>query len=413
MITPMKKVTVLTVAGAVEETLQALRTLEILHLTPLQAAAGAKLNKARGEMNRVQKALEVVPEKAPKGVTPVKDAAPAASLIDEIQKLVAESKQAEIDKEQAEEELTKLSMFKNLDPATAAALQAKGIFVKLYQLHAGKIPFEVDGEGVVEEFGQDENGKYVAVVSRGEAPVAVKGNFTEISMPQKSLAEYREMEAKAKETLARVEKRLGELSGVRESIEDKLLEVGDDYRMVEAEASMVGDKNVAAVQGFCPAPRVGELEKAAREHGWGLLVDDPAEDDDIPTLLTYSKLSRPMQFLYDIIGISPGYKEVDVSAVFLCFFSIFFAMIVGDSAYGLLFLGLALFARKKMPKANPAGFHFIYLMSIATIVWGVINASFLGLSPALAGWTYYLDITNYGWLPEPLKNAMLSGCLNR
>ena len=71
MITPMKKVTVLTVASAVEETLQALRTLEILHLTPLQAAAGAKLNKARGEMNRVQKALEVVPEKAPKGVTPV------------------------------------------------------------------------------------------------------------------------------------------------------------------------------------------------------------------------------------------------------------------------------------------------------------------------------------------------------
>ena len=173
MITPMKKVTVLTVAGAVEETLQALRTLEILHLTPLQAAAGAKLNHARGEVNRVQKALEVVPEKAPKGVTPVKDAAPAASLIDEIQQLVAESKQAEIDKEQAEEELTKLSMFKNLDPATAAALQAKGIYVKLYQLHDGKVPFELDGEGSIEEFGQDENGKYVAVVSKGEAPVAV------------------------------------------------------------------------------------------------------------------------------------------------------------------------------------------------------------------------------------------------
>jgi len=407
MITPMKKVTILTVAGAVEETLTALRSLEILHLTPLQAAAGAKLNQARGEMTRVQKALEAVPDKTPKGITPQKDAAQAADLIEEIQQLVADSKQAEIDKEQSEEELTKLSMFKNLDPATVAALQAKGIFVKLYLVHPGKIPFEVDGEGVVEEFGSDDNGKYVAVVSRGEAPVAVKGNFTELSMPQKSLAEYREMEARAKETLARVEKRLGELSGVRDSIEGKLLEVGDDYRMVEAEASMLADKNVAAVQGFCPAPRVGELEKAAREHGWGLLVDDPSDDDNIPTLLGYNKLTRPMQFLYDIIGISPGYKEVDVSSVFLCFFSIFFAMIVGDSAYGLLFLGLALFARKKMPKANPAGFHFIYLMSITTIVWGVINASFLGLSPALAGWTYYLDITNYGFLPEPIRNAML------
>ena len=81
MITPMKKVTVLTVAGAVEETLQALRTLEILHLTPLQAAAGAKLNHARGEMNRVQKALEVVPEKAPKGVTPVNPSASSGPLL--------------------------------------------------------------------------------------------------------------------------------------------------------------------------------------------------------------------------------------------------------------------------------------------------------------------------------------------
>lgn len=127
----------------------------------------------------------------------------------------------------------------------------------------------------------------------------------------------------------------------------------------------------------------------------------------MPTLLSYNKLSRPMQFLYDIIGISPGYHEVDVSSVFLCFFSIFFAMIVGDMAYGLLFLAIALIVRKKKPNANSAGFHFIYLMSGMTIFWGLINASFLGLSPELASWTRYLDLTNYAWLPEPLQNAML------
>ena len=407
MITPMKKVTILTVAGAVEQTLTALRSLEILHLTPLQAAAGAKLNHARGEMNRVQKVLETVPDKAPKGVKPVESSADSASLIEEVQQLIADSKQAEIDKDQAEEELSKLNKFGNLDPATVAVLQAKGIFVKLYQIHDSKTPFELDGEGCIEDFGSDDNGRYVAVISRGETPVAVKGNYTELAMPPKSLAEFREMDARAKDTLARVEKRLGELSGAKSKLEDRLSEVTDDYKMVEAEASMLGDKNVAAIQGFCPAPRVGELEKASREHGWGLLVDDPTDDDNIPTLLSYNKLTKPMQFLYDIIGISPGYKEVDVSSVFLCFFSIFFAMIVGDTAYGLLFLGLALFARKKMPNAPSAGFHFIYLMSGATILWGAINASFLGLSPELAGWTAYLDLTNYGWLPEPLKNAML------
>ena len=106
MITPMKKVTILTVADAVEQTLTALRSLEILHLTPLQAAAGAKLNQARGEMTRVQKVLETVPDKAPKGVKPVDSSADSAKdLIEEVHQLIAESKQAEIDKDQAEDHL--------------------------------------------------------------------------------------------------------------------------------------------------------------------------------------------------------------------------------------------------------------------------------------------------------------------
>ncbi len=407
MITPMKKVTILTVASAVEESLEALRSMEILHVTPLKAAAGSKLNAAKGEVSRVQKALENVPEKAPKGVVPVSaEGVSGVSLVDEIQQLIADRKEAELNKEQAEEELTKLEKFGNLDPATVASLQAKGVFVKLYVADVKKETFDVDGEGSIQEFGSDDNGTYFAVFSRGEAPVAVKGSYVEIAMPAKSLAAYREMDASAKETLARVDKRLGELSGARDQIEDQLDEVTDDYKMAEAEGGMLSDSNVAAIQGFCPAPRVAELQAAAKKNGWGLLVDDPSEEDNIPTLLGYNKLTKPMQFLYDIIGIAPGYNEVDVSSVFLCFFSIFFAMIVGDSAYGILFLALALFARKKMPKANAAGFHFIYLMSITTIIWGVINASFLGFTPELAGWSYYLDIANYNFIPEPVRNVL-------
>lgn len=410
MITPMKKVTILTVASAVEESLEALRSMEILHVTPLKAAAGSKLNAAKGEVSRVQKALENVPEKTPKGITPASaEGVTGVSLVDEIQQLIADRKEAEINKEQAEEELAKLSKFGNLDPATVAELAKKGVFVKLYVADVKKEAFDVAdsaAEATVQEFGSDENGSYFAVISKGEAPAAVQGSFAEIAMPAKSLVVYREMDEAAKATLARVDKRLGELASLRDEIEDRLDEVSDEYNMVETESSMMGDSNVSAIQGFCPAPRVAELQAAAKKNGWGLLVDDPSEEDNIPTLLGYNKLTKPMQFLYDIIGIAPGYNEVDVSSVFLCFFSIFFAMIVGDSAYGILFLALALFARKKMPKANAAGFHFIYLMSITTIIWGVINASFLGFTPELAGWSYYLDIANYNFIPEPVRNVL-------
>ena len=408
MITPMKKVTILTMASRVDESLEKLRSMEIIHVKPLKAASGAALNAAKGNVGRVQKALETVPEKVNKNVVAneADNSLNGMSLVDEVQQLLEMTKNAEQEKEHAQEELSKLSMFKNLDPKTAAFLESKGIFVRLYVADTKKVPFELDGEGVASSFGSDENGSYFAVFSRGESPVAVKGSFVEIPLPAKSLQEYRESLENSKNTLSHVEKRLAELSKQRRKIQDCLNVANDEYNMAETAAGMVGDKNVAALQGFCPAPRVADLQSAAKEQGWGILVEDPSEEDNVPTLLGYTKLTKPMQCLYDIIGIAPGYREVDVSSVFLCFFSIFFAMIVGDTAYGLLFLGLALFARKKMPKASSAGFHFIYLMSAATIVWGVINASFLGFTPELAGWSYYLDIANYNFIPEPLRNAL-------
>lgn len=404
MITPMKKVTVLTLASRKEETLKALREMEIIHLTPLQAATGAALNSAKGAVNRVQKALEAIPDKVGKGVTPADANMTGEQLVEEVQGLIAERKQAEIDLDQAKEELDKLGVFENIDPKTVAELETKGIFVKLYVADVSKVPFEAEGEDVVKQkFASNENGTYFAVFSRG-ALARVSGSFTELSMPQKSLDEFRRIEVEARATLERVEKRLSALAAVKDDVENRLAEVSDSYNLEEASSSMIANASIAALQGFCPAPRIAELKSCAKKQGWGLRIEDPTDDDNVPTLLGYNKLTKPMQCLYDIIGISPGYKEVDVSSVFLCFFSIFFAMIVGDTAYGILFLALAIFARKKMPKANSAGFHFVYLMSVATIVWGMINASFLGLTPELAGWSYYVDIANYNFVPDCVRN---------
>lgn len=407
MITPMKKVTILTLASHKEETLKALREMEIIHLTPLQAAVGASVNGAKGAVARVQKAMEVVPDKLRKGVTPAEKVENPVTLVEEIQTLLTDKKNAEVKLDQAQEELDKLGAFGNLDPRTVKELADKGIFVRLYLVDTSKDAFEVEDKNAYKHvFKKDENGAYVAVINKGEAPAKVTGAFTEITMPRKSLEEYRLIAEESKTTITVVEERFAQLASVKDELETRLLEVTDRYNLVEASASMLQNKEIAALQGFCPEPRIAEINAAAKANGWGIRVEDPSEEDNIPTLLGYNKLSRPMKCLYDIIGISPGYNEVDVSSVFLCFFSIFFAMIVGDTAYGLLFLGLALFARSKMPKASSAGFHFVYLMSAATIVWGVINASFLGLTPELAGWSYYLDIANYNFIPEGVRNVL-------
>ena len=58
---------------------------------------------------------------------------------------------------------------------------------------------------------------------------------------------------------------------------------------------MLQNKGLAALQGFCPEPRVAEISAAAKANGWGIRVEDPTDEDSVPTLLGYNKLSRPMQ----------------------------------------------------------------------------------------------------------------------
>lgn len=406
MITPMKKVTVLTLASCKEETLKILREMEIIHLVPLAAATGSALNSAKESVTRVQKVLDVIPDKLKDGVTPAPVSVMGEEVVEEVQTLLQERKDAEANLQQAEEELAKFSCYGNLDPATVKELESKGVYVKLYVADVKKVPFEVEGDFVAKErFATGENGTYFAVFSN-EASPKVSGNFTELSLPTKSLDAFRKIKAESKESLERIEHRFAQLASVKENVERRLADVTDDYNLEEASASMAESSAIAALQGYCPANRLGEINSFAKKFGWGLRVEDPTEEDNVPTLLGYNKLTKPMRCLYDIIGIAPGYNEVDVSSVFLCFFSIFFAMIVGDTAYGILFLALAIFARKKMPRASSAGFHFVYLMSAATIVWGMINASFLGLTPELAGWSYYVDIANYSFVPEPIRNIL-------
>ena len=58
----------------------------------------------------------------------------------------------------------------------------------------------------------------------------------------------------------------------------------------------------------------------------------------MPVLLQQSRWVRPVRTVFDFLHIYPGYWEADVGWVFLPFFSLFFAMIVGDAGYAALLL---------------------------------------------------------------------------
>lgn len=398
MITPMKKVTILCIESLKTITLEELRSMGLLHVIHLQSPTGSDLNYAKAELQRVQKALDEVPSKGKKNIAPISDA--ADSLVDEVQKLIAERKESEEMLSQMKAELSRYEVYGELNPSQITALSEKGIYIRLFETEKNKKPVTEDDSALIYHYGKNIYGDCYVIINRGESPSEVT-NANELRLPSCSISEMKSNIFQSEKALSKIQSRLEEIATVKDSLKNQLLSVSDNYTLKEVDAGMLETSGIAMIQGFCPVPRISELKSKAPKLGWGLKIEDPTEDDAVPTLIAYNKLSRPMKFLYDIIGISPGYNEMDVSMVFLAFFSIFFAMIVGDTAYGIIFLILTLVAQAKMPKAPKAAFHFLILMSCTTIIWGFLNNSFLGFSPAA------LDLAQKSFLPEGVRKVAL------
>ena len=94
--------------------------------------------------------------------------------------------------------------------------------------------------------------------------------------------------------------------------------------------------------------------------------------------------------LFDGLGILPAYDEADVSVPFMCYFSLFFAMLVGDGAYGAIFLVGTLLLKRKLPKA---WFVLMTVFSLATIGWGLLSNTWFG-----AGLPWCADWPTVKWL---------------
>jgi V/A-type H+/Na+-transporting ATPase subunit I len=119
--------------------------------------------------------------------------------------------------------------------------------------------------------------------------------------------------------------------------------------------------------------------------------------DRVPTYMenkNYSKLGEDLVNIYDV----PAIEDKDPSSWVLIFFSIFFAMIVSDAGYGLLYFILALFLKFKLKQSKPVLKRFsrlVMVLSVSTMIWGALNGSFFGASPSVKSEIGKFTFINY------------------
>jgi V/A-type H+-transporting ATPase subunit I len=373
MIVKMKKLTLLCTRAAREKTLDELRDLGVIHLQHVTAPEGEGLEKARNHFEYLRRALEVLPKHpdvSPSGKS-------AHEVVDEVWSLIHRKQSVSEKIELLEIERKRYEAFGAFNVDDVVALREQGIDVKLLVAPIKQLPEQPEGSQLV-ELGRDKTNAFFAFISR--EPVEIDAE--ELPLPECSAEQMTQKIEALRAQLAETEKGFNEYVGDHDAVAAIADEAEEQVTWLEARNGMGLEEDVCYLRGFFPAEREKELRAAASKQGWAVLVEEPTEDDHVPTLLRNPKWVKPISAVLDMIGVSPGYHELDISALFLIFLSIFFAFLIGDAGYGLLFIALTLFGKWKLKgnkKAAP-GLNLLLIMSSVTVVWGALTGSWFGIT---------------------------------
>lgn len=384
MIVPMKKVTLLALGTEQDEALTALRGLGVMQVETIRSTASEnaqQLAEELSEATRITGELEKLLRENG-GATPQGKPRSGAEALEEAADLLGKRDRFAGELENIRQRQKALAVWGEFNRDTLTALEEKGIHVHLCcgnekQYEAATALDEVECRSISEDSGRI---FFVATTLRDLEPdILPEIRLGAEDNPPELRRRAGELELKLKAVGEELNALLASLPAAQRRVQT--LESELEYARVHD--SLAEHGAVVSLSGFVPEPEIEKLRAAAREHGWGLLITDPAPGDAVPTLLRESKFSRVISPLFQFLGISPGYDEIDVSGGVLVFFTIFYAMIIGDAGYGLVFLLGTLLAKWKFRNNRAAALplRLMTVLSIAAIVWGVLTNNYFGTAP--------------------------------
>ena len=355
MIVKMKHLDLVCVASEKDATLARLRDLGAVHLD-LRSASGAAVAAAKGEAADAERAVRAI-LKARKGMDAKESFEIRPHPVEEILATDADREKLKSDAEELKRTIAFYEPYGDFDPVLAKKVIAAG----------------VDLSGMAE---------------------------LPDPLPEIRLSEMRKKLDTLETRIAAANARIA--GSDEKAILKRYPAIADKISFECAKELMSESGSVAYVSGWVPESRTDELSSAAHESAWGILLRDPAEGETPPTLIEPPKLFKSVKVLFDGLGIAPAYTEADVSVPFMCYFSLFFAMLVGDGAYGAIFLAGTLAMRKKLPRS---WFVLLTVFSSATVLWGLLSNTWFGASiPWCADWP------TVKWLADPSYANMMLLC---
>jgi V/A-type H+-transporting ATPase subunit I len=168
-----------------------------------------------------------------------------------------------------------------------------------------------------------------------------------------------------------------------------------------------------ALCGWAPQGRLPELADYAHRHKVHFEVREVDSDDSPPTYLENPPWLAAGEDLVNFY-MTPGYRTWDPSQIVFLSFALFFAMILADAGYALVFGVLLLGFWRKMG-ASPSGRRYRSLCAVIVIfslLYGMLVGSYFGVTPqkgTLLSKFHVLDMSDSDLM---MKISVVIGCIH-
>lgn len=407
MIVPMKKVSLIILTNEKTKILKRLRKLGLLHIE-IAEGSGDWLAKLKEQISLLESAIFTVSEKVTK--TTLKKELSVTSAIEIAEKVKAltdEKKQCLTKISTISSEMERLRSWGEINPEELKNLALKGVDISLYEMPLKEYR-NLDSALKTLVISKTKASVKFAIVNsgdEGEEDLISSLSAYKLTLPQVSTSDMQRKVDGLRARLELIEQELTSYSEYSDSLKSavKTLQKEIEFEIystgMESENLSENTENAVSVsyfKGYIEEENLDKLKAEAKENNWGLMIEDPTVDDDVPTKLKNNKFVSLIYPLTDFLGTVPGYFEYDISGWFLGFILIFFGIIFGDGGYGLLITSVAAIPIiKSLISKKPISPAFLLcgLFGLSTILWGTLTCTWFGLSPAqLPQWLQKLSV---------------------
>ncbi|MBS0585066.1 MAG: hypothetical protein JSR76_02050 [Verrucomicrobia bacterium] len=209
--------------------------------------------------------------------------------------------------------------------------------------------------------------------------------FTEITVT-KSLKSLKKEKEKVEKLSYQKEKALSALATYIDFLNDYLLQELNTIHLqfAQEDVDYYLDGKLFGIEAWIPENRIDSIKGLIS--GLAIVVQEISikKDDVVPTCLENDGIGRIGQDLVEVYD-TPAVTDKDPSSWIVFTFALFFAMIVSDAGYGLLFLLTSIYLWCAFPHLKGVKKRMLKLatiLSCATILWGVMIASYFSVKLA-------------------------------